>query len=387
MTGLLQRFFPGPPAMPIIPPGMYHRMVADPPPVPYRLHLRVDPDGRGLLIVNASTVLHLNPSATATAWHMIQGTGEDEAARWTASRFRVSRGRARRDGRLIRDQIEALAVGEDQDPVVVMGMERTDPFVVRPAAPYRLDLALTYRLGEGEEQDPAARRRVDRELSAGEWMSILEQAWSAGVPHVVFTGGEPTARPDLTKLIRHAEGLGQVTGVVTHAARLAPPGRMDDLANAGVDHVLAVVDPDDPASLEGLRKGIQSDVFCAAHLTLRSGLQVQTILQSLRDTGLTHVSITAAPGPDAPGLLAAAEQTIANLGLNLVWDLPAPFSLVNPIRFDVGEDAGLRAWLYVEPDGDVLPTQGSETVLGNLTRDSLGELWRRDGEALQKGAA
>ncbi|MBG0770777.1 MAG: hypothetical protein H0S82_03665, partial [Anaerolineaceae bacterium] len=27
-----------------------------------RIHLRIDPDGRGLLIVNANRVVHLNPS-------------------------------------------------------------------------------------------------------------------------------------------------------------------------------------------------------------------------------------------------------------------------------------------------------------------------------------
>jgi MoaA/NifB/PqqE/SkfB family radical SAM enzyme len=35
----------------------------------------------------------------------------------------------------------------------------------------------------------------------------------------------------------------------------------------------------------------------------------------------------------------------------------------------ISEGAG-KVWLYVEPDGDVLPTQGqSEKVLGNLLRD------------------
>ena len=35
----------------------------------------------------------------------------------------------------------------------------------------------------------------------------------------------------------------------------------------------------------------------------------------------------------------------------------------------IPEGAG-RAWLYVEPDGDVLPSQGnSGKVLGNLLRD------------------
>ncbi|MCK4316400.1 MAG: hypothetical protein KAX24_11575, partial [Anaerolineae bacterium] len=33
----------------------------------YRLHLRVEEDGRGLLVINAATVLHLNQTATEYA--------------------------------------------------------------------------------------------------------------------------------------------------------------------------------------------------------------------------------------------------------------------------------------------------------------------------------
>ncbi|HSR47732.1 MAG TPA: radical SAM protein [Anaerolineales bacterium] len=382
MTEILRKLFPGPPDTPVVPPGMYQRIVADPPAIPYRLHLRVDPGGRGLLIVNASTVLHLNETATAIAWHVVQGTAEDEAAAWTARRFRVSRARARRDGRLIRDQIEALAEGEDQDPVAVMGMDRRDPYAIRPAVPYRLDLALTYRLGDGQAQDPQARRRVDRELETAEWIRVLDQAWSSGVPHVVFVGGEPTVRDDLLDLVRHAEALGQVAGVVTHASRLASPGRMDGLSQAGVDHLLIVVDEDSPAARQGLEAAVRSDVFSAAHLTLLTDDDIPARLGVLKEAGITHVSVTTPPGPQCEETLRRAEQAVADLGLVLVWDLPVPFSLANPIRLEVEEDLGRRAWLYVEPDGDVLPALGTDTVLGNLTRDSLETVWRRDGEAL-----
>jgi MoaA/NifB/PqqE/SkfB family radical SAM enzyme len=40
-------------------------------------------------------------------------------------------------------------------------------------------------------------------------------------------------------------------------------------------------------------------------------------------------------------------------------------------------EGGGRAWLYVEPDGDVLPTQGVDRVLGNVLRDSWADIWAR----------
>jgi MoaA/NifB/PqqE/SkfB family radical SAM enzyme len=64
-----------------------------------------------------------------------------------------------------------------------------------------------------------------------------------------------------------------------------------------------------------------------------------------------------------------------------VWDIPVPYSDQNPIALETVEDnppqgAG-RAWLYVEPDGDVLPAQGVNQVLGNLLRQTWGEVWEK----------
>ena len=35
------------------------------------------------------------------------------------------------------------------------------------------------------------------------------------------------------------------------------------------------------------------------------------------------------------------------------------------------------AWLYVEPDGDVLPAQGVNKVLGNLLTDPWEKIWKK----------
>ena len=384
MTDLVHRVFPAAPERPIIAPGMYHRMLAEPPAPPRRLHLRLEPDGRGLLIVNASTVLHLNETAAAHAWLLVQGESEDEAAEWMARRFRISRGRALKDGRVIRDQIKSLAEGEDLDPVMVMGLERAEAYEPRPTSPYRLDLALTYRLADGVAMDPQARRRVDHELTTTEWIGVLDQAWSIGIPHVIFVGGEPAVRPDLLDLIRHAEQLGQVTGVVTSAEGLLGPQRLEGLAAAGTDHLLSVVDPSRAPSLEGLRQAVASDVFCAAHLTLDPITEEGVLedLRRIRETGVTHISLSAPPGAGGAAMLGIAQQYLAEAGLSLVWDVPVPFAGNNPIRLEGGVAPEAGAWLYIEPDGDVLPAIGAGTVLGNVVRDSIADMWRRAAEGL-----
>ena len=41
-----------------------------------RIHLRLDPDGHGTLIVNASRVLHLNPTAALMAYFALEDISE-----------------------------------------------------------------------------------------------------------------------------------------------------------------------------------------------------------------------------------------------------------------------------------------------------------------------
>ena len=60
-----------------ISPGLYHfRKSADLSKT--RIHLRVEPDGCGTLVINASSILHLNPSATMIAYYYLEGSSPDE---------------------------------------------------------------------------------------------------------------------------------------------------------------------------------------------------------------------------------------------------------------------------------------------------------------------
>ena len=64
-------------------------------------------------------------------------------------------------------------------------------------------------------------------------------------------------------------------------------------------------------------------------------------------------------------------------GLALIWDLAAPYSHVNPVEQEAGLTPGqvVRQHLYIEPDGDVLPAQGYNVVLGNLLHDAWSTIW------------
>ena len=250
-----------------IPAGVYQRRWAPEDQPPYRIHLRLQPDGSGIMVVNAATVLHLNSTAAECAYHFIKGTEPREAAREIAARYRVSRSTALADFEYFSDRVQSLVGTTDLDPVSYLDFDRVDPHSADLSAPLRLDCALTYRLPPGTQAAYAPTKRVDRELETAEWTRILEKAWEAGIPHVTFTGGEATLREDLVDLIARAESIGQVCGLLTDGLKLTDKSYLEGLLQAGLDHILLILQPAREESWAALRTILPEDIFVTVHRT------------------------------------------------------------------------------------------------------------------------
>jgi hypothetical protein len=380
MEGTMKRFFDFTKVQPI-PAGVYQKQSGPDDQPPYRVHLRLQPDGSGILVVNAATVLHLNPTAAEYAYHFIKGSDPEQAAKEVATRYRVDRATALKDYRDFADRIQALLTTPDLDPVTYLDFERVAPHSTDLVAPLRLDCALTYRLPAGTRAEYAPTKRVDRELTTEEWGSVLDKAWLVGIPHVTFTGGEPTLRDDLPDLIARAEKNGQVCGLLTDGLKLADKAYLDTLLQTGLDHLLFMLQPANPDSWKALEIIMPADIFVTVHLTVSSDNmgEAASALERLAALGVKALSLTSA----SKGLsLTDLQNKAAHLGLALKYDLPVPYSSAHPVAIETAEDqvpegAG-KAWLYVEPDGDVLPAQGmADRILGNFLRDSWEQIYKR----------
>jgi hypothetical protein len=101
-------------------------------------------------------------------------------------------------------------------------------------------------------------------------------------------------------------------------------------------------------------------------------------MERLSKMGVKAISLSASD-PALHNSLIQYRNEAASYGLALVWDLPVPYSAFNPVALETQVDnpppgAG-HAWLYIEPDGDVLPAQGVDQVLGNILKDPWEQLW------------
>jgi len=367
-----------------IPAGVYTYQAEPDAELPYKLHLRIEDDGSGILIINAKTVLHLNQTASELAFYMINGEKQADIPAIIAGRYDVPITNAKEDLDNFLEKLDTLIQTEDIDPVTYLDLERVEPYSQKISAPYRLDCALTYQVSSGTDSTAAPTDRVSKDLTIAEWKKVLSNAFHAGVPHVIFTGGEPTLRPDLPDLVLEAEELGMVCGVLTDGLKLADKKYMQSLLQNGLDHIMLLCQPGNKTFWKAIKNLMPEDIAVTVHFTLMQDDQTATtaLLEKLAKVEVKNLSLSA-DDKSLSDALAAASQKAAELDMRLVWDMPVPYSAFHPVaveleqgEMNVPEGAG-RAFLYVEPDGDVLPAQGVNKVLGNLLTDPWEKIWKK----------
>ncbi len=403
---LLARVFPG--NHPGAEPGLYH-FVYQHDQNSSRIHLRIDEDGSGILIVNANRILHLNPTAAFLSFYILK----EETAKITVESycgaFQVTKSYGERDYQLISSQIHQLIQPDGVCPIHELDLETIPPFSRQPSAPYRMDLALSYRCNNDCSHCYNARSRNFPELSTKEWFTILDRLWEIGIPHIVFTGGEPTLREDLPELIAHAEQNGQITGINTNGRRLNDMAYVQKLVNAGLDHVQITFESHIPSihdhmvqchgawqqTLKGVSNSLESRLFVMTNTTLlqENSAYLSETLDFLGNLGVPTIGLNAliysghgktvgtglAETALAP-LLKAAREKIESYHQRLIWYTPTEYCNFDPMELELGIKgcSAARYNMCIEPNGDVLPCQSYYQSLGNLLRDPWPSIWNHD---------
>lgn len=396
------------PALLYAEPGLYHyeRQDRD---EHSRLHLRIDDDGSGFLLVNANRVVHLNPTAMQMAYLALENIPPAQAARCLQARFQVSKRQVLSDYVLIHDQIEQLIRPDGACPIHDLDLEIRLPFSARPSAPYRMDLALTYRCNNECSHCYNARPRSHPELETDQWKQVLDRLWELGIPHVVFTGGEPTLRADLPELIAYAQANGQITGINTNGRRLSDPAYVQQLVDAGLDHVQITLESHIPEihdamvackgawkqTVAGVRNAVQSKLYMMTNTTMleANSPHMAKTLDFLAELGIPTVGLnaliyaghgatvgTGLKESELPALLELARHKTEIHGQRLIWYTPTQYCHFDPMQLELGVK-GCTAALYnmcIEPDGSVLPCQSYYHSLGNFLESDWDDIWNHD---------
>ncbi len=343
------------------------------------------------------------------AYYYLEGSSPDEIKIKILRGFDQVEEQVDQDILLISTDLDAFIRADGKPVNTYSGVEINAPYSQHPTAPYRMDLAVTYRCNNDCPHCYNARSRSYPELGTAEWKRIIDRLWDLNIPHLIFTGGEPTLRDDLPELIQYAENLGQITGLNTNARRLADPAFAQSLVEAGLDHIQITVESHDPVihdemvnnkgawkqTIAGVQNALDSSLFVMTNTTMLNNnhSSIGKTLDFLIDLGVPTIGLnaliysgrgknvgTGLSEEELKPLLDLAKEKTIESGTKLIWYTPTLYCHFNPLEMDLGIK-GCTAALYnmcVEPDGGVIPCQSYYSQLGNLLKDPWKSIWEHD---------
>lgn len=388
---------------------LFHKVVSEKDGYTSRIHLRINPDGSGILWVNANQTFHLNQSAATFTRFLFEGKSDKQISAEIKRTFPKNYEQVQKDFAEFSLPLKALINGEGfVCDLCESGIASEMPFNTIPTAPFRMDLAITYACNNNCTHCYNEKGRVGKTLPKADWERILKKIADLGIPHVVFTGGEPTLVPDLIELVNFAEASGLVTGINTNGRLLSDPVFTAQLVNSGIDHIQITLESHIEdihdrmvgvqgawrETVAGIRRAVQTCAFVMTNTTLlRSNAtreNVTALVDFLHSLSVKTVGINAliysGRGRDIdsglheaelPPLLAAASDACQRNGQRLIWYTPTQYCQFDPLENGYGLKgcSAARYAMCIEPDGAVLPCQSWYQPLGNILADPWESIW------------
>ncbi len=372
-----------------IPVNIYHyeRLIGD---WPTRFHLRVDPDGGGMLLANAAEAAYLSPVGVLMARGVLEGRG-DEAIRQdvTLTFRRASASVVDADLVSIHQLIADLSAPGDNYPITNLADPRLSDWSRVLAAPLRADVV-----------------PVELEVTK----QVLLRLWEAGIPHATILAQPEGSAQDLPLIVEAAGDIGMLTGLRAVASWLSPE-LIEQTAMAGLDHldllyVSASPEAHDEIAGEGDYEMVWSGFDQCLALELCPVAQMPLIqsnteeldemLLGLQQRGIGNLVFFALACPDddelaqaAGALPARALPQVATIMIEAAEDTEARYLWAPPVRFDnskslaeqvrVGPRTAGDVAIRVEADGRVFPARGGRICAGDLLTQPWLDIWNHEG--------
>ncbi len=356
-----------------------------------RYHLRVEPDGSGLLVVNATTAAQLSVVGVVIAQNILSDYDQEETRAEIKARFvGYHRAQFEQDYERIQELIQQWQRTDSQREAQAHVTNLQDaafvPGDVELFAPLEADVPLA---------SPATLH------------PLLAQLWKTGIPHVTLLIPPDPNPDDVVHAIERAEDLGMICGVRGRATDLNQPGLVDGMAQAGLDYVtLVFLTPDaakhdhylgggDYANLTAVYQACKRiGIYTTAEVPLiqDNTLEIPNIVAFLTEQGVNDIAFVAyagaddMPADDLNGALTAGalrqvavsvEEAVENNNVRFHWEPPMERNLQLSLREQIiaGPRTAGDAAVRIAPDGRVSPPRGPIAAAGNFFDDKWADIW------------
>lgn len=350
-----------------------------------RFHLRVEDDGSGLLLANASIAARLSPSGVFISKLMLEGKSPTDVKQAVHEAFRkVDSAQLDSDIVKLKQFIETLSNPEDNYPIFNLD----DPSLSDPGslmAPFHAQLTLA---------------------SPKQLRPLLDKLWASGVMHVAFSAKKDSDTEDAVRNIERAEDLGMIAGIRGIGTWLEREGLMEQAALAGVDYVTVPVvsmeskvhdshfgEGDFTRALQVFEDCRRWEICPVMEVPLlRENLQeLENLIHSMDEMDIRNVLFYAVAGDYQSSGLSGAEiiqaavhvtELATDADVRYIWQPPVsrPGSISEIL--ESGPRTGGDVSIRVEPGGEVYAARGAFRPAGNLLQQELKQIW--NSEAFRK---
>lgn len=366
----------------VVSPGLHHYFRELDEGQVVRYHLRVENDGAGLLICNATAAARLSPTGVLIAHQLLKG--EKDEGGLVAVLRRTFRGGTAQSWRADIARVDALLdeLAEPGGRYPLVNLDDPHATVHRRMLCAPLSAVL-------EPGGVEARR------------GLMDRLWKAAVPQVILLAGADPSH--LVELVEHAEDIGLIAGVRGTASVLGRDGLLEEMALAGLDHLGVLyagaewhddlLGEGDFEAAEELLQAAQAAEVCpvaVVPLTVPTVAHFDVVARSAKQLGVSALMVFAIASreasPEEDAVLpqralrqaaVTAEEIADRYDLDLIWTAPLEWSPEQPLKTQVraGPRAAGDASIRVAANGDIRVPQGPPEVVGNLAEMSWSSIW------------
>jgi|GEM_PF-2546909 len=338
----------------------HHLMHGD---IPYRLHLRVDPNQRGILTLNASTILHLNKTAIEMAYFLIQGQKPSQIAKTIRKRYKAPLSEIKNDVDTFYETLTGFIDDEDLAPMTSMLALINDEENSDIMAPYRLDCYFS---------NP----EIKNDMTNAEWKVVFEKVFNAGIPHVILLDISEPQKEMLLDLLCHLEDLGLVSGLVASPEFLDNSDYLQQLLVRGLDHLVYEADPCIKEHRSLLNSILDCDLFTCLRMPYKAHTDYSEILEDLFEHGINAFAFSNSDEEKDEGYIALQTQII-DKQISILDDMPFSRMPSNYNHHFTPKDNSKLKYLSLLPNGDLIIPALEPITIGNLLYEDWDALWEK----------